>query len=56
MKIFVIPKNNVPLCLIRVGAFIRINARFHVTVIIQINKSMVHFIIRHNVKFGCSEC
>ena len=26
-------------------------ARFHITVITQINKSVVYFIIRHNVKF-----
>ena len=31
-------------------------ARFHVTVRTQINKSVVYFIVRRNVKFGCSEC
>ena len=31
-------------------------ARFHVTVRTQINKSVVYFIIRRNVKFGYSEC
>ena len=31
------------------------SARFHVTVTTQINKSVVYFIVRRNVKFGCSE-
>ena len=31
-------------------------ARFHVTVITQINKSVVYFNVRRNAKFGCSEC
>ena len=31
-------------------------ARFHVTVITHINKSMVYFIVRLSVNFGCSEC
>ena len=31
-------------------------ARFHVTVRTHINKSVVYFIVRRNVKFGCSEC
>ena len=31
-------------------------ARFHVTVRTQINKSVVYFIVRRNVKFGYSEC
>ena len=31
-------------------------ARFHVTATTQINKSVVYFIVRRNVKFGCSEC
>ena len=34
----------------------RSKARFHVAVIIQINKSVVYFIVRRNVKCGCSEC
>ena len=34
----------------------RTKALFHVTVITQIHKCMVYFIIRRNVKFGCSEC
>ena len=36
--------------------FCHTRARFHVTVITQINKSVVYFIVRHNVKCGCSEC
>ena len=32
------------------------NARFHITVRTQINKSMVYSIVRRNVKFGYSEC
>ena len=31
-------------------------ARFHVTATTQINKSVVYFIVRCSVKFGCSEC
>ena len=31
-------------------------AQFHVTVTTQVNKSVVYFIVRRNVKFGCSEC
>ena len=33
-------------------------ARFHVTVTVrtEINKSVVYFIVRRNVKFGYSEC
>ena len=31
-------------------------APFHITVITQINKSMVYFIVRRNAKFGCYEC
>ena len=31
-------------------------ARFHVAVITQINKSVVYFTVRRNVKFGYSEC
>ena len=34
----------------------RIGLRFHVTATTQINKSVIYFIIRRNVKFGCSEC
>ena len=34
----------------------RSKARFHVTVTTQINKSVIYFIVRRNVKFGCSEC
>ena len=30
--------------------------RFYVTVKTQINKSVVYFIVRRNVKFWCSEC
>ena len=32
------------------------NARFHVSVITQIKNAVVYFIVRRNVKFGCSEC
>ena len=32
-----------------------ISARFHLTVITQINKSMLYFIAMCNVKFGCFE-
>ena len=31
-------------------------ARFHVAVRTQINKFVFYFIVRRNVKFGCSEC
>ena len=31
-------------------------ARFHVAVRTQINKFAFYFIVRRNVKFGCSEC
>ena len=31
-------------------------ARFHVIVTTQINKSVVYFILRRNVKFGCFVC
>ena len=31
-------------------------AGFHVTVTTQFNKSVAYFIVRRNVKFGCSEC
>ena len=34
----------------------KIKARFHVTVKTQINKSMIYFIVRGNVKFRYSEC
>ena len=30
--------------------------RFHVAVRTQINKFVFYFIVRRNVKFGCSEC
>ena len=31
-------------------------ARFHVAVNTQINKFVFYFIVRRNVKFGCSKC
>ena len=39
-----------------VHSYISKSEDFHVTVTTQINKSVVYFIVRRNVKFGCSEC
>ena len=38
------------------GFRLRSKARFHVAVRTQINKFVFYFIVRRNVKFGCSEC
>ena len=43
-------------CMQMGGHKLQSKARFHVTVITQVNKSVVYFIVTRNVKFGCSEC
>ena len=35
---------------------VKSKARFHVTVFTQLNKCVVYFIVRRNIKLGCSEC
>ena len=38
------------------GPSYKVVAVCHVTVKTQINKSVIYFTLRRNVKFGCSEC